>query len=97
MFLFLIAIDPHSPWSLTLLSNLCQCLIETHDNVAVKSYEMSPTPGSSRVSLSSSLVPPDAVRMIGIQKRAGEPLVSLPAKPQLCSVWDHALETSINL
>uniref|UniRef100_A0A8C4Z7P9 Protein associated with LIN7 2, MAGUK p55 family member a n=1 Tax=Gadus morhua TaxID=8049 RepID=A0A8C4Z7P9_GADMO len=51
-----------------------QCLIETHDNVAVKSYEMSPTPGSSRVSLSSSLVPPDAVRMIGIQKRAGEPL-----------------------
>ncbi|XP_056458478.1 protein PALS2-like isoform X3 [Gadus chalcogrammus] len=51
-----------------------QCLIETHDNVAAKSYEMSPTPGSSRVSLSSSLVPPDAVRMIGIQKRAGEPL-----------------------
>ncbi|XP_059908978.1 protein PALS2-like isoform X1 [Gadus macrocephalus] len=51
-----------------------QCLIETHDNVAAKSYEMSPTPGSSRVSLSSSLVPPDSVRMIGIQKRAGEPL-----------------------
>ena len=57
-------------------------MIEAHDKVAAKSYEMPPAPGSGRASLSGSLVPPDAVRMIGIQKRAGEPLVSLLTKPQ---------------
>ncbi|CAL8247098.1 unnamed protein product [Lota lota] len=51
-----------------------QSLIEAHDKVAAKTYEMPQAPANSRASLSGSLVPPDAVRMIGIQKKAGEPL-----------------------
>lgn len=55
---------------------LFQCLIEAHDKVAAKCYEMPHTPMNSNASLTSSLMPADAVRVIGIQKNAGEPLVS---------------------
>ncbi|XP_012718134.1 MAGUK p55 subfamily member 6a [Fundulus heteroclitus] len=48
-------------------------LIEAHDKVAAKSYETPDAAANSNL-LSSSLMPADAVRMIGIQKRAGEPL-----------------------
>uniref|UniRef100_A0A1A7Y0W1 Membrane protein, palmitoylated 6a (MAGUK p55 subfamily member 6) n=2 Tax=Iconisemion striatum TaxID=60296 RepID=A0A1A7Y0W1_9TELE len=51
-----------------------QSLIEAHDKVAAKSYKSSHAAESSNSFLSSSLMPADAVRMIGIQKRAGEPL-----------------------
>lgn len=85
-------IDLHTLRSLTLLCFLCQSLIEAHDKVAAKAYEMPQAPANSRASLSGSLVPPDAVRMIGIQKKAGEPLVSplkpfVQREPQLCSTF----------
>uniref|UniRef100_A0A8C2Z4W3 Protein associated with LIN7 2, MAGUK p55 family member a n=2 Tax=Cyclopterus lumpus TaxID=8103 RepID=A0A8C2Z4W3_CYCLU len=49
-------------------------LIEAHDKVAAKCYEMPHTAVNSNALLTSSLMPADAVRMIGIQKKAGEPL-----------------------
>ncbi|XP_038567580.1 MAGUK p55 subfamily member 6-like isoform X2 [Micropterus salmoides] len=49
-------------------------LIEAHDKVAAKCYEMPHAAANSDASLTSSLMPADAVRMIGIQKKAGEPL-----------------------
>uniref|UniRef100_A0A1A8FVP6 Membrane protein, palmitoylated 6a (MAGUK p55 subfamily member 6) n=1 Tax=Nothobranchius korthausae TaxID=1143690 RepID=A0A1A8FVP6_9TELE len=51
-----------------------QSLIEAHDEVAAKAYKPSHTAESCNSFLTSSLMPADAVRMIGIQKRAGEPL-----------------------
>ncbi|XP_056300020.1 MAGUK p55 subfamily member 6a [Pseudoliparis swirei] len=51
-----------------------QSLIEAHDKVAAKCYETPRTAADSNASLASSLAPADAVRMIGIQKKAGEPL-----------------------
>ncbi|XP_037532928.1 MAGUK p55 subfamily member 6a [Nematolebias whitei] len=49
-------------------------LIEAHDTVAAKSYEMPHATDNGNLLLPSSLMPADAVRMIGIQKKAGEPL-----------------------
>uniref|UniRef100_A0A3B4TPL0 Protein associated with LIN7 2, MAGUK p55 family member a n=1 Tax=Seriola dumerili TaxID=41447 RepID=A0A3B4TPL0_SERDU len=49
-------------------------LIEAHDKVAAKCYEMPHAAVNSDALLTSSLMPADAVRMIGIQKKAGEPL-----------------------
>lgn len=57
---------------------LPQSLIEAHDKVAAKCYEIPHAAVNSDAVLTSSLMPADAVRMIGIQKKAGEPLVSLP-------------------
>lgn len=57
---------------------LSQSLIEAHDKVAAKCYEMPHAAVNSNSLLTSSLMPADAVRMIGIQKKAGEPLVSQP-------------------
>lgn len=54
---------------------LSQSLIEAHDTVAAKSYEMPHATDNGNFLLPSSLMPADAVRMIGIQKKAGEPLV----------------------
>uniref|UniRef100_A0A672IX15 MAGUK p55 subfamily member 6-like n=1 Tax=Salarias fasciatus TaxID=181472 RepID=A0A672IX15_SALFA len=51
-----------------------QSLIETHDKVAAKCYEMPHSAANSNSLMASSLMPADAVRMIGIQKKAGEPL-----------------------
>uniref|UniRef100_A0A8C9XL12 Protein associated with LIN7 2, MAGUK p55 family member a n=1 Tax=Sander lucioperca TaxID=283035 RepID=A0A8C9XL12_SANLU len=49
-------------------------LVEAHDKVAAKCYEMPHAAVNSNALLTSSLMPADAVRMIGIQKKAGEPL-----------------------
>uniref|UniRef100_A0A6D2VZ46 Protein associated with LIN7 2, MAGUK p55 family member a n=1 Tax=Takifugu rubripes TaxID=31033 RepID=A0A6D2VZ46_TAKRU len=51
-----------------------KALIEAHDLVAAKCYE-SPLPAvNSDAPATTALMPADAIRMIGIQKRAGEPL-----------------------
>lgn len=55
-----------------------QSLIEAHDTVAAKCYEMPLPVVNSDAPMMSSLMPADAVRMIGIQKKAEEPLVSEP-------------------
>lgn len=49
-------------------------LIEAHDKVAAKCYEMPHAAVNSDATVTSSLMPADAVRVIGIQKKAGEPL-----------------------
>ncbi|KAF3691845.1 MAGUK p55 subfamily member 6 Dlgh4 protein P55T protein associated with Lin-7 2 [Channa argus] len=49
-------------------------LIEAHDKVAAKCYEMPDTVVNSSALLTNSLTPADAVRMIDIQKKPGEPL-----------------------
>ncbi|XP_041726371.1 protein PALS2 isoform X2 [Coregonus clupeaformis] len=49
-------------------------LIEAHDKVAGKCYEMPPSEVNSNAMATGPLMPADAVRMIGIQKKAGEPL-----------------------
>uniref|UniRef100_A0A671KUB8 MAGUK p55 subfamily member 6-like n=1 Tax=Sinocyclocheilus anshuiensis TaxID=1608454 RepID=A0A671KUB8_9TELE len=51
-----------------------QSLLEAHDKVACRSYEAPPTSTNSTSMASSSLMPADTVRMISIQKKAGEPL-----------------------
>lgn len=55
---------------------LPQSLIEAHDKVAAKCFEMPLAMVNSDAQMTSSLMSADAVRMIGIQKKAGEPLVS---------------------
>ncbi|MCJ8728711.1 hypothetical protein PDJAM_G00007550 [Pangasius djambal] len=51
-----------------------QSLIETHDQVAAKSFETLPSTANNTTKCSTSLMPVDTVRMISIQKKAGEPL-----------------------
>ncbi|NXJ17359.1 MPP2 protein, partial [Dicrurus megarhynchus] len=51
-----------------------QSLLETHDSVAAKSYDPPPSSPGPELSLGSQPVPPDAVRMVGIRKAAGENL-----------------------
>ncbi|KAG5843138.1 hypothetical protein ANANG_G00185290 [Anguilla anguilla] len=53
-----------------------QSLLEAHDMVASKSYEAPPTgtEANSDAAANSTLMQADAVRMIGIRKKAGEPL-----------------------
>ncbi|NWX09704.1 MPP2 protein, partial [Caloenas nicobarica] len=51
-----------------------QSLLETHDSVASKSYETPPPSPILDPTFSSQPVPPDAVRMVGIRKVAGENL-----------------------
>lgn len=54
-----------------------QSLLEAHDIVASKCYEVPPPPEMSNdAAVNSALMQADAVRMIGIRKKAGEPLVS---------------------
>ncbi|KAK7886235.1 hypothetical protein WMY93_025856 [Mugilogobius chulae] len=50
-----------------------QSLIEAHDKVAAKCYEM-PAASVNHDSTTTSFMPADAFRIIGIQKKAGEPL-----------------------
>lgn len=58
--------------------SLCpQSLLEAHDIVASKCYEVPPPPEMSNdAAVNNALMQADAVRMIGIRKKAGEPLVS---------------------
>ncbi|NWI12066.1 MPP2 protein, partial [Crypturellus soui] len=51
-----------------------QSLLETHDSVASKSYETPPPSPGLDAAFSNQPVPPDAVRMVGIRKTAGEHL-----------------------
>uniref|UniRef100_A0A8C1CPY8 MAGUK p55 subfamily member 6-like n=1 Tax=Cyprinus carpio carpio TaxID=630221 RepID=A0A8C1CPY8_CYPCA len=52
-----------------------QSLLETHDMVASKSYEAPPPPEvTNEAAVNNALMQADAVRMIGIRKKAGEPL-----------------------
>ncbi|NWT06290.1 MPP2 protein, partial [Mionectes macconnelli] len=51
-----------------------QSLLETHDSVAAKSYDPPPRSPGLEPPLGSQPVPPDAVRMVGIRKAAGENL-----------------------
>ncbi|XP_061873622.1 MAGUK p55 subfamily member 2 [Colius striatus] len=51
-----------------------QSLLETHDSVASKSYETPPPSPGLDPAFNSQPVPPDAVRMVGIRKAAGENL-----------------------
>lgn len=56
-----------------------QCLIEAHDQVAAKCFEMPAAVENGSSPMSSALMLADAVRVIGIQKKSGEPLVSAQA------------------
>uniref|UniRef100_A0A4W4EZT4 Membrane palmitoylated protein 2 n=1 Tax=Electrophorus electricus TaxID=8005 RepID=A0A4W4EZT4_ELEEL len=52
-----------------------QSLLETHDRVASKCYETPPLIDiGNEVAMNNALMQADAVRMIGIRKKAGEPL-----------------------
>ncbi|KAJ8273883.1 hypothetical protein GJAV_G00106560 [Gymnothorax javanicus] len=53
-----------------------QSLLQAHDMVASKSYDVPPSgeEGNNDVAANSALMQADAVRMIGIRKKAGEPL-----------------------
>ncbi|KAM6175822.1 MAGUK p55 subfamily member 2 isoform 1-T1 [Erethizon dorsatum] len=51
-----------------------QSLLETHDSVASKTYETPPPSPGLDPTFSTQPVPPDAVRMVGIRKTAGEHL-----------------------
>ncbi|XP_057631453.1 MAGUK p55 subfamily member 2 isoform X1 [Chionomys nivalis] len=51
-----------------------QSLLETHDSVASKTYETPPPSPDLDPTFSNQPVPPDAVRMVGIRKTAGEHL-----------------------
>ncbi|NWU86424.1 MPP2 protein, partial [Onychorhynchus coronatus] len=51
-----------------------QSLLETHDSVAAKSYDPPASSPGPEPPLGSQPVPPDAVRMVGIRKAAGENL-----------------------
>ncbi|XP_058241846.1 MAGUK p55 subfamily member 6a isoform X2 [Hemibagrus wyckioides] len=51
-----------------------QSLIETHDQVAAKSFETLSSAANNTTMSNTSLMPVDTVRMISIQKKAGEPL-----------------------
>uniref|UniRef100_A0A671P0V5 MAGUK p55 subfamily member 6-like n=1 Tax=Sinocyclocheilus anshuiensis TaxID=1608454 RepID=A0A671P0V5_9TELE len=52
-----------------------QSLLETHDMVASKCYEAPPPPEvTNDAAVNNALMQADAVRMIGIRKKAGEPL-----------------------
>nr|XP_003222689.2 PREDICTED: MAGUK p55 subfamily member 2 isoform X3 [Anolis carolinensis]XP_008111740.1 PREDICTED: MAGUK p55 subfamily member 2 isoform X3 [Anolis carolinensis]XP_008111741.1 PREDICTED: MAGUK p55 subfamily member 2 isoform X3 [Anolis carolinensis]XP_008111742.1 PREDICTED: MAGUK p55 subfamily member 2 isoform X3 [Anolis carolinensis] len=51
-----------------------QSLLETHDSVASKSYETPPPSPILDPMFNNQPVPPDAVRMVGIRKTAGEHL-----------------------
>ncbi|XP_029444978.1 MAGUK p55 subfamily member 6 isoform X3 [Rhinatrema bivittatum] len=52
-----------------------QSLLETHDIVASKCYDVpTSSPEINNTTLNNQIAPVDAIRMVGIHKRAGEPL-----------------------
>ncbi|XP_075602108.1 protein PALS2 [Balearica regulorum gibbericeps] len=52
-----------------------QSLLEAHDIVASKCYDSAPSsPEVNNSSVNNQIVPVDAIRILGIHKRAGEPL-----------------------
>lgn len=75
----------HCPQSLSFPPSL-QSLLETHDSVASKTYETPPPSPGLDPTFSNQPVPPDAVRMVGIRKTAGEHLVRVPGSAR-GGVW----------
>lgn len=62
---------------LSQLFSFSQSLLEAHDMVASKCYEVPPPAETGNdAAVNNALMQADAVRMIGIRKKAGEPLVS---------------------
>lgn len=53
-----------------------QSLLEAHDIVASKCYDSPPSSPEINSAMNNQIAPVDAIRMVGIHKRAGEPLVS---------------------
>ncbi|ELK12589.1 MAGUK p55 subfamily member 6 [Pteropus alecto] len=51
-----------------------QSLLEAHDIVASKCYDSPPSSPEMNNSVNNQLLPVDAIRILGIHKRAGEPL-----------------------
>lgn len=69
--------------------SVCQSLLEAHDMVASKCYEVPPpTEMANDAAVNNALMQADAVRMIGIRKKAGEPLVSKAWR--FCGEWLNA-------
>ncbi|KAM4844943.1 MAGUK p55 subfamily member 2 isoform 1-T1 [Thomomys bottae] len=66
--------DPQGTALASLFSSFLQSLLETHDSVASKTYETPPPSPGLDPTFSNQPVPPDAVRMVGIRKTAGEHL-----------------------
>ena len=81
-----------APWSL-LFPPPPQSLLETHDSVASKTYETPPPSPGLDPTFSNQPVPPDAVRMVGIRKTAGEHLVRVPGRAW-GSVWKWGRESN---
>ncbi|XP_056375797.1 protein PALS2 isoform X3 [Hyla sarda] len=52
-----------------------QSLLEAHDIVASKCYDSPPSSPEINNAMNNQIAPVDAIRMVGIHKRAGEPLV----------------------
>lgn len=51
-----------------------QSLLEAHDIVASKCYDSPPSSPEINSAMNNQIAPVDAIRMVGIHKRAGEPL-----------------------
>ncbi|XP_069814879.1 protein PALS2 isoform X3 [Dendropsophus ebraccatus] len=51
-----------------------QSLLEAHDIVASKCYDSPPSSPEMNSAINNQIAPVDAIRMVGIHKRAGEPL-----------------------
>ncbi|XP_044150414.1 protein PALS2 isoform X2 [Bufo gargarizans] len=51
-----------------------QSLLEAHDIVASKCYDSPPSSPEINSAMNNQMAPVDAIRMVGIHKRAGEPL-----------------------
>ncbi|XP_063777769.1 protein PALS2 isoform X3 [Pseudophryne corroboree] len=51
-----------------------QSLLEAHDIVASKCYDSPPSSPEMNSAVNNQIAPVDAIRMVGIHKRAGEPL-----------------------
>lgn len=79
-----------APWSLLFPPSL-QSLLETHDSVASKTYETPPPSPGLDPTFSNQPVPPDAVRMVGIRKTAGEHLVRMSGRAR-GGVWRRGSE-----
>ncbi|XP_062954626.1 protein PALS2 isoform X3 [Cynocephalus volans] len=58
-----------------IVKSLAKSLLEAHDIVASKCYDSPPSsPEMNNSSINNQLLPVDAIRILGIHKRAGEPL-----------------------
>ncbi|CAG5890944.1 unnamed protein product [Menidia menidia] len=75
--------DSAAELSRILLEPHFQSLLEAHDMVASKCYEVPPPAETANdAAVNNALMQADAVRMIGIRKKAGEPLVSRGRVPE---------------